>query len=192
MIKEEVGHALALLVVSIGGALGWIAWQSDDLALVGWFGAIAIVVAALLLAGLASRFEAKRQLRSKPVVAVGYFEWSVLAYIVPVGLILSVPLVMAVEFPTEWLDESETGNVLRLVLAYAVIEGIKLLALDGKWIKARLESDAAAMFWSAYQDDPPPQEIDGKPNPRYLAAFSPTYQGGWAKSSRRRRAEVLT
>ncbi len=191
MIKEEIQHALALLVVSIGGALAWIAFQSDDVALLGWFGGICLLLVVLLLVGVAGRFEAKRILKTKPVEAMRYFEWSWLAYVVPVGLILSVPLVMAAEFPTEWLDESATADVLRLVLAYAVIEGIKLLALDGKWVKARLESDASSMFWSTYEDNPPPQQVNGMPNPQYLAIFSPTYQGGWGKASRKRRAQAL-
>ena len=136
-LKEEVQHALALLIVSILVAVAYLAVRSEEQALLGWPMGIGLLLVVLWTTAFAFRWVAENRLDEHPESSVSYFEFTWFRYVVPAGAILAVPLVAAAKFPTEWTGDSDSAQVLKVVVAFAVIEAIKLLALDGKWVQSR-------------------------------------------------------
>lgn len=185
-MREEVQHAVALLVVSVLAALAILAALAEDTGLIGWTWAIGLILAVFWCAGFAARYGAQAEMRRHAERGVRTFEWSWWRWVIPAGGLLALPLVLASDFPDAWGTAADTLVVFRVVLAYAVVETIRLLALDGEWVKDRMAASAPKMFAAVYRDD----EFD-RLTGHWLAAFNSAWQGGWGKASRAARAKQL-
>lgn len=186
-LKEEIQHALALLAVSVLVAVAYLAARSEDRGLIGWPLGIGVGLVTLWVTSFAFRWIAGHNLAGDPESAIRYFELSWFRWIGPAGAVLAIPLVAAAKFPTEWTGDSDSAQVLKLVIAFAVIEAIKLLALDGEWVQSNMESSARSMFRAAYKD-----VTLQKFTNRWHAVCDDSWQGGWSKTARGKRAKALT
>jgi hypothetical protein len=186
-LKEEIQHALALLTVSILVAITFLAARSPRHGLVGWPLGIGVALLVVWLGSFSLRWLAGRMLTKEPARAISVFEVSWLRWAVPAGAVLAVPLVTAAKFPTRWTGDVNSAQVLKLVIGFAVIEAIKLLALDGKWLQSNMETSARAMFRHAFEN-----ANFAKFTNRWHAVLDDHWQGGWGKSARSKRAKALT